>query len=67
MNIDDLDIEKLRNDLIDYYGTAMFSGFGVALMDLSKVEKSNDYELIKIAMDNGFDLNKYIKKFGRRF
>ena len=30
-----LDIERLRNDMEDYYGIAMFSGFPMAVMDLS--------------------------------
>ena len=37
-----IDIEKLRKDLIDYFGTAMASGFGMAVMDLTRVERSSD-------------------------
>lgn len=55
-----IDIEKLRSDLIDYFGTAMASGFGMAVMDLSRVERASDEELIKIALDCGFDLNDYV-------
>ena len=55
-----IDIEKLRNDLIDYFGTAMASGFGMAVMDLSRVERASDEELINIALDCGFDLNDYV-------
>ena len=55
-----IDIEKLRSDLIDYFGTAMASGFGMAVMDLSKVERDSDEELINIALDCGFDLNDYV-------
>lgn len=55
-----IDIEKLRSDLIDYFGTAMASGFGMAVMDLSKVERASDEELINIALDCGFDLNDYV-------
>lgn len=29
----DIDYEGLRRDLKDYYGTAMFAGFGAAMMD----------------------------------
>ena len=63
MNIEDIDIEKLRIDLIDYFGSAMISLTTLALMDLSRVEKANDEELIQIALQNGFKLEKYIKKF----
>ena len=55
-----IDIEKLRRDLIDYFGTAMASGFGMAVMDLTRVEKASDEELINIALDCGFDLNDYV-------
>lgn len=55
-----IDIEKLRKDLINYYGTAFTGGLPVAVIDLSKVEKANDSELIKIAEKSGFDLRKYI-------
>lgn len=55
----EIDIEKLRNDLMDYFGTSM--GFYlVATMDLIKVENATAEELINIAMKNNFDLNKYI-------
>lgn len=55
-----IDIEKLRSDLIDYFGTAMASGFGMAVMDLTRVERASDEELINIALDCGFDLNDYV-------
>ena len=29
-----MNIDKLRQDLIDYYGTAMSNGFPMAVMDL---------------------------------
>ena len=55
-----IDIEKLRDDLIDYFGTAMMSGFGAAVMDLTKVERANPEELIQIAINCGFNLNDYV-------
>ena len=58
MNIE-LDIESLREDLINYYGTAT-SFYPVAYMDLIKVEKATDEELIQIAIKNNMDLNNYI-------
>ncbi len=56
----DIDYEKLRKDLIDYFGSAMFSGFPMAVVDLSDVERASNDELIKIAKKNGFDLSKYL-------
>ena len=55
-----IDFDKLRSDLIDYFGTAMMSGFGMAIMDLSKVERASEEELIKIALECNFDLNDYV-------
>lgn len=33
----DIDYKNLRSDLENYYGTAMFSGAGIAMSDLSKL------------------------------
>ena len=54
----DLDIDRLRKDLIDYYGTAIASN-PVAVIELSIVESSSKEQLIYIALNNGFDLNDY--------
>lgn len=55
----EIDIDKLRADLVDYFGTAMFNVSPLALIDLSKVENANEEELVQIAIKNGFDLTKY--------
>ena len=55
-----IDIDKLRNDLINYFGTAMASGYGMAVLDLSRVERASDEELVRIALECGFDLNDYV-------
>ena len=51
----EIDIEKLRSDLMDYFGTAM-GFFPVATMDLIKVQNASDEELINIALKNNFDV-----------
>ena len=56
----EIDISRLRRDLEDYYGTAMFSGFPMAVMDVSRVERMSAQELVELAQKNGFDLRKYI-------
>ena len=61
MNIENIDYEKLRADLIDYFGSAMFVGLPMAIMDLSNIETASYEELIKIAKKNKFDLTKYQK------
>ena len=55
-----IDTNRLRKDLIDYYGTASFNGFPAAVMDLSRIERMSDEELIRFALKNGADLDKYI-------
>lgn len=55
-----IDVDRLREDLIDYFGTAAFGGgFGAALLDVERVRRASDEEVIQIAIDNGFDLSKY--------
>lgn len=56
-----VDVEKLRKDLIDYFTSAKFIVSPIALLDLIKVKKASDDMIIKIALDNNFDLEKYIK------
>ena len=55
-----IDVNSLRKDMTDYYGTAMFSGFPMAVMDLSNVESMSDRELVELAQKKGEDLRKYI-------
>ena len=55
----EIDIEKLRKDLIDYYGTAMFNASPLAIIELTKVENASPQELINIALKTNFDLTEY--------
>lgn len=57
-----IDIEKLRKDLINYYGTAFTGGFPVAFFDMTRVEKASDEELLEIAKKRGIDLTRYKKQ-----
>ena len=62
-NIDNINFDALRRDLINYYGTAAVSVSPIAYMDILRVEQANKYELINIARNCGFDLYLYqIKK-----
>lgn len=56
-----IDYDKLREDLIDYFGTAMVYN-PVAVIELSDVENASDYKLEQIAIRNGFDLSDYEKQ-----
>lgn len=60
-NYDEIDVEKLRDDLIDYFGTAMTTGYGAAMVDIQKIEKASDEEVIRIAIENRIDLSNYRK------
>ena len=59
-----IDYEKLREDLVDYFGSAM-GFFPVAVMDVIKVENASNGELLEIASQNGFDLSQY--ELGKTF
>ncbi len=54
-----IDVDRLRKDLIEYFGTAM-SYNPVAMMDLIKIEKATDQEIINIALNNNINLNDYV-------
>ena len=56
----ELDIDRLRDDLKDYYGTAMFNASPMAVIDLGKVERASDQEIVDLAQEQGFDLRDYI-------
>ncbi len=54
-----IDVDKLREYMEDYYGTAAFNGFPVAMADLVELSNLNDYELCEYAERNGIDLTKF--------
>lgn len=59
--MEEIDYNRLRNDLISFFESAYFAGgFGAALMDVEDVKRANDDELIEIAIRNGFKIDKYI-------
>ena len=57
--MNNINIQKLRKDLVDYFGTAMFGVSPIAMMELSKVESASEEELLEIANENGFDIEDY--------
>ena len=54
-----INIENLHRDLEDDYGTAMFGGFSMAVIDLEDIQRASPEELIEIAQRNGIDLRRY--------
>ena len=55
-----IDIQRLRNDIKDNYGTAIFNGFPMAVVDLGKVERMSDQEIVDFALKKNMRLEKYI-------
>ncbi len=56
-----IDINKLRQDLVDdSLGAAFVGGFGGGFFEASDVKKASPEELIEMARNKGFNLNKYI-------
>ena len=56
----DIDIDALRAYLLDYCGTAMFSGFPVAVLDVTDMERASGEELCRIAERLGVDLRRFV-------
>lgn len=54
-----IDVDALRDHLLDYCGTAMFSGFPAALLDVADVERMSGEELCRKAEELGVDLRKF--------
>ena len=55
----DIDVSKLRDDLEDYYGTAMCSGLPMAVIGLTQAQSASPQELVDMALRAGFDLGRY--------
>ena len=55
-----IDVDRLRRDIKDYYGTAMFNASPISVMDLSQIDRASDLEIIEIAQRNGIDISDYI-------
>lgn len=59
--MEERDINKLKQDLKDYYEAAYFTlGYGAALMDSFDLDNLSDEEIINKAIDNGINLENYI-------
>lgn len=54
-----IDIEQLRRDMETYYGAAMHSGFPMAMIELSKIQRASNEELILLAKKEGVNISKY--------
>lgn len=54
-----IDVEALRHHLSDLAGTAVFSGFEAALLDLADIELMDGVELCRHAETLGVDLARF--------
>ena len=54
-----INVDKLRRHLQSYCGSAAFSGFPAAAIDLIEVESASDMELCHIAERMGIDLRDF--------
>lgn len=58
-----IDYERLRKDIIEFYEGAFFvGGFGAAMFDISKINNVSNEELIIIANELNINLNNYKNK-----
>ena len=55
----EIDVDALREYLLDYCGTAMFSGFPAAVLDVVDIEQADGCELCRIAERLGIDLRRF--------
>ncbi len=56
--VNNMDYESLREDLKDYFGTAIAFN-QMAIIDLMMIESASNDKLVEIAIQNGFDLDNY--------
>jgi len=55
-----IDTGSLREYMEDYAGSAMFSGFPGAIVDLAEVERMDDRQLCRKAESMGVDLRRFV-------
>ncbi len=55
-----IDVDRLRAYLKDYVGTAAFSGFPAAILDVADIERMSGQELCRKAEQLGIDLRKFV-------
>ena len=52
--MDEINVLYLRERLRDYYGTAMTSGFPMAMAELNEVDSMSDEEVVERAEELGW-------------
>ena len=64
MELDNIDIERLRRDLEDYFKSDIFKN-PIGNADVIDLDKVTDLKLLSIALWNDFDLEEYKKDMQR--
>jgi len=59
IDLTEINLEKLRKDLIEHYTAAMYMVSPIAMMDIERVKNASDEELVQIALNNKINLNNY--------
>ena len=54
-----VDVERLREYMLDEFGSATFSGFPAAAVDAWEIEGMDGYELCQQAEEMGIDLRGF--------
>lgn len=54
-----IETERLRQELMDYFGTAVMGGSVLATPELLEVEEASLDELVQIAQRAGIDLSRF--------
>ncbi len=60
IDINDIDFDRLRDDLIDYFGSAT-SFYSKAWADVINVDSCTDMELLNLIDQSNLDIDNYIK------
>jgi ABC-type uncharacterized transport system permease subunit len=55
-----IDVDRLRNALLDRFGTAAFSGFPLAFAEVVEVESASPEGLVEIALREKMDLEEFV-------
>ena len=55
----EIDVDELRDYMVDYCGSAAFSGFPAAILDVVDIERMDGYELCEKAEALGINLEKF--------
>ena len=65
IDMNDYDIDSIRDDLEDYFGTAMVNSSPFAMVDLIDLSTKSDYEILSMAINMGINIDNY--RIGKQF